>query len=377
MSSQRSATRQRLDYDLIDADHHYYETYDCFTRHIEPEFADRAVNVRVDDKGRGKLFFGDRQFRFMRVIQTDYIGAPGSLRQMLDDGDNKDGFVHRDVIRGWDYPDMMQRGPAWRRWTSRGCSPACCWAPMALQTENELHDDIPALYANIRSYNRWLDEEWGFNRDGRIITAALISLIDPERAIAELDRLVAAGARAVVMKPGPLWGHSPVEPMYDGFWSRLAGRRREAGLPQHRPALHLDARGRVRRVGDAVDAGPDPVSVVSHLGQAGGRHLGVVRPEQPLRPVPPPDRGGARVRDQLGGAAAARHRSRRPHGPEGSLAWWRGDRAAERGADGAPLRVAVLRGGRRRSGSMPSDQSGCSSDRTTLTPKASPTPSIG
>jgi predicted TIM-barrel fold metal-dependent hydrolase len=221
VSFQTSANHQRLGYDLIDADHHYYETYDCFTRHIEPEFADRVVNVRVDDKGRGKLFFGDQQFRFMRVIQTDYIGAPGSLRQMLDDGENKDGFVHRDVIRGWDYPDMMQRGPRLAKMDEQGVQSGLLLGTMALQMENELHDDIPALYANIRSYNRWIDDEWGFNRDGRIITAALISLVDPERAIAELDRLIAAGARAIVMKPGPLWGHSPVEPMYDGFWSRL------------------------------------------------------------------------------------------------------------------------------------------------------------
>jgi predicted TIM-barrel fold metal-dependent hydrolase len=90
-----------------------------------------------------------------------------------------------------------------------------------LQAENELHDDIPALYANIRSYNRWLDDEWGYDRDGRILTAPMISLMDPDLAIAEVDRVLSAGARAVVMKPGPLWGHAPVDPIYDGFWSRL------------------------------------------------------------------------------------------------------------------------------------------------------------
>jgi predicted TIM-barrel fold metal-dependent hydrolase len=33
--------------------------------------------------------------------------------------------------------------------------------------------------------------------------------------------LIAAGVRAVILKPGPLWGRSPVDPLYDGFWSRL------------------------------------------------------------------------------------------------------------------------------------------------------------
>lgn len=221
MTSQTACKPTALGYQLVDADNHYYEPYDCFTRFIEPEFADRVINVRVDMKGRGKLFFGDRQFRYMRVIQTDYIGAPGSLREMLDDPDNPNGFVHHDVIRGWDFPDMMQREPRIAKMNEQGVQGGLMLGTMMLQAENELHDDIPALYANIRSYNRWLDEEWGYNRDGRIITAPMISLMDSELATAELERVLAAGARAVVMKPGPLWGHSPVDAMYDGFWSRL------------------------------------------------------------------------------------------------------------------------------------------------------------
>jgi predicted TIM-barrel fold metal-dependent hydrolase len=211
---------------LIDADHHYYEPYDCFSRFIEPKFADRVINVQVDAKGRGKLYFGDRQFRFMRVIQTDYIGAPGSLRSMLDDQDSQDGFVHREIIRGWDYPEMMQRGPRIALMDQQGVQAGLMLGTAMLQAENELHDDVPALYANIRSYNRWLDEEWGFNRDGRIITAPMISLMDAGLAVAEVERVISAGARAVVMKPGPLWGRSPIDAIYDGFWARL----QEAGV---------------------------------------------------------------------------------------------------------------------------------------------------
>jgi len=221
MSSQTVPRHRDLGYQLVDADNHYYEPYDAFTRFIEPDFAERVINVKVDEKGRGKLYFGERQFRFMRVTQTDYIGAPGSMRKMLDDPDSKQGFVHDEIIRGWDYPDMMQRVARIAKMDELGVQSGLMLGTMMLQAENELYDDIPALYANIRSYNRWLDDEWGFDRDGRILTAAMISLMDPELAITELDRLISAGVRAVVMKPGPLWGRSPVEPVYDGFWSRL------------------------------------------------------------------------------------------------------------------------------------------------------------
>ena len=213
MSAQSDPGQTQLGYRLVDGDNHYYEPYDCFTRFIDPEFSDRVINVRIDEKGRGKLYFGDRQFRFMRVIQTDYVGAPGSLREMLDNPDSEQGFVHDGPIRGWDYPDMMRRDARIAKMDEQGVESGLMLGTAMLQAENELYDDVPALYANIRSYNRWLDEEWGFNRDNRIIGAPMFSLMEPELAVAELDRLIAAGARAVVIKPGPLWGRSPVEPL--------------------------------------------------------------------------------------------------------------------------------------------------------------------
>jgi len=40
------------DYGLYDADNHYYEPRDCFTRYIEPEFRDRAIVAVTDDDGQ-------------------------------------------------------------------------------------------------------------------------------------------------------------------------------------------------------------------------------------------------------------------------------------------------------------------------------------
>ena len=41
-----------LPYRTIDADNHYYETRDAFTRHIEPAYAERTFRVRTDAAGR-------------------------------------------------------------------------------------------------------------------------------------------------------------------------------------------------------------------------------------------------------------------------------------------------------------------------------------
>lgn len=76
--------------------------------------------------------------------------------------------------------------------------------------EHQIHNDPEALYANIRSFNRWIEEEWGFGGDGRIFSPAVLSLVDLDLdlAVAELDRVVAAGARLVNLRPGPVYGRS-------------------------------------------------------------------------------------------------------------------------------------------------------------------------
>jgi predicted TIM-barrel fold metal-dependent hydrolase len=108
--------------------------------------------------------------------------------------------------------------------------------------QEALKRDIPALHAAFEAFNRWLDDDWGFDRgDGRLYAAPMLALADPDRAVAELDRLLAAGARIVVMVPGPVpTGDnlyvSPGHPRHDPFWARLD----EAGVPL---ALHAGLSG--------------------------------------------------------------------------------------------------------------------------------------
>ena len=42
-----------VDYRLNDADEHYYEPDDCFTRHIEAKFRERTVRVERSGPGPG------------------------------------------------------------------------------------------------------------------------------------------------------------------------------------------------------------------------------------------------------------------------------------------------------------------------------------
>ena len=76
------------------------------------------------------------------------------------------------------------------------------------------------LYANFEAFNRWLEDDWGYAFADRIFAAPLLSLRNVDLAVAELDRLLTLGARVISLRPGPAFGHSPADPMFDPFWAR-------------------------------------------------------------------------------------------------------------------------------------------------------------
>jgi len=62
--------------------------------------------------------------------------------------------------------------------------------------EQALRDDIPATMATLRAFNRWLDDDWGFSYQDRILAVPMLSLADPDAALVELEWLLERGARA-------------------------------------------------------------------------------------------------------------------------------------------------------------------------------------
>jgi predicted TIM-barrel fold metal-dependent hydrolase len=83
-------------------------------------------------------------------------------------------------------------------------------------------DDPDQMYANLHAFNRWLDEEWGFNHRDRIYAPPLLTLLDLDRAVAELEFVLDRGARIIAMRPGPAYGRSPADPYFDPFWARVS-----------------------------------------------------------------------------------------------------------------------------------------------------------
>jgi predicted TIM-barrel fold metal-dependent hydrolase len=90
--------------------------------------------------------------------------------------------------------------------------------------EHFMKDDVEQTYANLRAFNRWLDEDWGFAHRNRIFASPVISLLDEREAVKDLEWALARGARIVNIRVGPVprpdGPRSPADPIYDAFWAR-------------------------------------------------------------------------------------------------------------------------------------------------------------
>jgi len=243
----------RLGYRAVDADGHYYEPHDCFTRHLERRFADRAVRVQIDPKdGLGRLWIGDRKAGMMKVTQTDYTGAPGSRMDFFQGlVDDADGWHQTEVINARDHPPMMQRSARLKLLDEQGVEATLLFPSVGVAVEHEMHDDVEALYGGLRAFNRWLEEDWGYGQDGRIFSAPMMSLIDVDQACEELERVLRAGAKVVHLKKGPLYGGSPADPRRDRFWAMA----QEANIPV---AFHTGDAGYHELIGTLWGEQPRP-----------------------------------------------------------------------------------------------------------------------
>ena len=213
-----------LGYALIDADGHYYEPDDCFTRHIESRFRDETITVDRSKDGLGRIYLGRRR-TFMSVMPGDHASAPGALQGLFVGGVNE-GFAHREVINAKDHPEFTDRGARTKLMDSQGLEATIILPTLGVAVEQEMEHDAALTYASLRAFNRWLEDDWGYGADGRIYAVPMLSLLDLDSALAELKRVMDHGTRLVHLRPGPTGGRSPAHPDLDPFWATC----NEAGI---------------------------------------------------------------------------------------------------------------------------------------------------
>jgi predicted TIM-barrel fold metal-dependent hydrolase len=132
-----------------------------------------------------------------------------------------------DLVRPSQVPRFCDRDERIAWMDDEGIEAVVMWPSLGLGLEWQLRDDPAACMANLRSFNRWIDETWGFDYQHRIFGVPTISLIDLEAAVVELDAVLQLGARIVHLLFTPVAGKTIAHPDFDPFWARLA----EAAVP--------------------------------------------------------------------------------------------------------------------------------------------------
>jgi predicted TIM-barrel fold metal-dependent hydrolase len=222
-----------LDYRAVDVDNHYYEPLDAFTRHLDKKFKRRGVQMVADGK-RTLAVISDRVNHFIPNPTFDPIIVPGCLdllfRGVIPEGIDPASLMK--VERLTEHPEYQNRDVRIEVLDTQGIETAFMLPTFACGVEEALKRDIEATMASVHAFNLWLDEDWGFDRpDHRIIAAPIISLADPDKAVEEVDFVLARGAKLVLVRPAPVPGvvkpRSLGDPVHDPVWAALA----EAKVP--------------------------------------------------------------------------------------------------------------------------------------------------
>jgi predicted TIM-barrel fold metal-dependent hydrolase len=234
---------------IFDLDQHMYETRDTFTRHLPEHYRGQAVTPVTLADGREVMLAGDK---IMVALEPEFDEAykPGSLKEMLKQmasGTPAETYMFEPMRK--EYQNRAARLAE----MDRQCIDATIMYPggWSLFAE-EYVTDTEALYANLTSLNTYMEQEWGFGNLGRIYAPATLSLRNLDLAVAELDRVLADGARFILLQTGPAYGRSPGDPYFDPFWSRIHEAKATV-------AFHITEHWFNRHIAPAWGHRPDPI----------------------------------------------------------------------------------------------------------------------
>ena len=129
-----------------------------------------------------------------------------------------------------DRPEYRDRSKRLEHMDGQGIESAFFFPTLGVGMESALKNDLPAMRAAFRAFNRWMNEDWGFSYQDRIIAAPYITLSDVDQACEELEWALAEDCRVVNLRASSVLtddGYCHLgDPRHDPFWARA----NEAGI---------------------------------------------------------------------------------------------------------------------------------------------------
>jgi predicted TIM-barrel fold metal-dependent hydrolase len=213
----------------FDADNHYYEALDAFTRHLDPAWGPRTFQW-AEINGRQYNVLGGRVSRAVVNPTFDPVASPGVLKDYFRGNPNGDNPLELLKARDRIKPEYRDRDARLATMDEHGLDKVWMFPTLGMVYEEELHRDPEAVAVLFRAFNRWVEEDWGFAYQDRIFAAPYITLADLDFACSELEWALDKGARTIVMRPAApttvLGQVAPTDRRFDPFWARV----NEAGI---------------------------------------------------------------------------------------------------------------------------------------------------
>ncbi|MEU8896041.1 amidohydrolase family protein [Nocardia sp. NPDC048505] len=217
-------TATTLPYPLFDADNHLYETEESLTKYLPDKYKKAIQYVQVN--GRTKIAVRGHISEYIPNPTFEVVARPGAMEDYFKNG-NPEGKSKREI-----FGKSMKSLPAFREPGARlalmdelRVDRSLMFPTLASLVEERMRDDPELIHAVVHALNEWLLEAWSFNYRDRIFTTPVISLPILDKAIEELDWVVANGAKAILVRPAPVPGfqgpRSFALPEFDPFWQRV------------------------------------------------------------------------------------------------------------------------------------------------------------
>ncbi len=221
---------RELDFPVFDADNHFYETMDAFTRYLPAGYEEVIKYVEV--KGRTKLAIKNVISDYIPNPTFNVVAPPGAheLKYKLQNPDSTTKPGDKPLV---DPPRSVPSIPAYFEPEARielmdelGIDRALMWPTLASVLEERLADDPVTTHVLIHAFNEWVVDHWSLNVDDRIFPVPVVTLPIVDRAIEELEWLIERGARIILIRPAPVPDfngrrRSFALPEFDAFWKRV------------------------------------------------------------------------------------------------------------------------------------------------------------
>jgi predicted TIM-barrel fold metal-dependent hydrolase len=213
-----------LPYRMYDADNHFYEAPDAFTRHLPASRRDDMFWF-TDERGHRHYMVNGRWWNYIPNPTWDPVSRPGSMGDMFAGHKSASEVDAFRVVEPLDnHPEYQDRERRLAALDEQNVEATIMFPTNVTGLEEVTRDNLPLALDLVWSFNQWLEETWGFDYQGRIFTTAVISLSDAGEAVRTLEWALDRGCRAVQVRPAPVptvGGYrSPGDPQFDPFWAR-------------------------------------------------------------------------------------------------------------------------------------------------------------